>query len=294
MEAGGWSPNKEGVDQLSQLIVDYRGVGDQAHQASCSARLRQCAQHPEFLSYLAYLLAYSEARPQPPGIIFFNSQIKKRSARKIPVGPQGTQPETRQTAGLLLKNHVRRCWAGVAPQQQAFIKAALLSALPSPLRALRAVVGTVVSVVASAGGVQAWPELMARVVRSLDAGGPDELDGSLGALHKICEEVPAQLDNDMPTLAALVAAPPGMSSAAAAAMGGPVLRPADLLCPRLLGLFASPDAAARVRAVGCVNMLAGFMPRALFADMDRYVEVRPRPALRRRRRRRRQAEPSAA
>lgn len=169
----------------------------------------------------------------------------------------------------------------------------MLSCLGVPERYLRLTVGTAVSVVASAGGgLAAWPELLAALVQALDGGSLDAQEGALDAVFKarlariritsltlccqICEEIPDQLDKDVP----------GM------------LRPAALLLPRLLSFFSrwvqmgshplvpgrsprrSPHVQLQKLAVGSVNMLVGFMPAALVPELDRYVQARRRGSAR--------------
>ena len=90
------------------------------------------------------------------------------------------------------------------------------------------------SAIAAGGGLKAWPELVVALVQALDSGDVNAADGALDALYKarrrdrsrralarsraaqVCEDVPAQVDDDVPGLP---------------------MRPAALLVPRLLTLF---------------------------------------------------------
>ena len=91
------------------------------------------------------------------------------------------------------------------------------------------------SAIAAGGGLKAWPELVVALVQALDSGDVNAADGALDAFYKaracaadrapaasshatpqVCEEVPAQVDEDVPGLQ---------------------MRPAALLVPRLLTLF---------------------------------------------------------
>lgn len=65
---------------------------------------------------------------------------------------------------------------------------------------------------------------------------------------QICEDTPVQLESEVP--------------------GAPD-RPSSVLVPRLLRLFESPHEDAKCLAVSIMNLLAGGMPHALSANLDR-------------------------
>ena len=201
-------------------------------------------------------------------------------------------PTARQTAGLLLKNNLRAPGAAdaTAPQYLQFIKvsgvergvcvvcgaqerlphsslstpqthqSALLRALASDSKPIRSTAGTATAAVAVAGGVGAWPELLASLAAALDAAAAPTptpaataaLAGALDTLHKIVEDAPAALE-------VIVAAAGGVRASA-------------LLIPRLLRAFASPSPDDRAAAATVVNGLAAGMPPALIDALPAYVE----------------------
>lgn len=67
-------------------------------------------------------------------------------------------------------------------------------------------------------------------------------------LCQICEDTPVQLESEVP--------------------GAPD-RPSSVLVPRLLRLFESPHEDAKCLAVSIMNLLAGGMPHAVAANLDR-------------------------
>lgn len=159
--------------------------------------------------------------------------------------------EVRQSAGLLLKNNLREQYASTSEDFKTYIKLALLQALADPRQEIRHVVGTTVGAIVAAGGLPSWPELVAVLAQRLESSDVAQLEGALDAMFKLCEDMPSQLE----------AAVPGLQE-----------KPSGLLVPRLLTLFASPHQVARVRAISCLNLLAGSMPPALQNYLDQYVQ----------------------
>lgn len=159
--------------------------------------------------------------------------------------------EVRQSAGLLLKNNLKDQYAGTTEDFRRYIKLALLHAIGNPSKPLRHTVGTNVAVIVGVGGLPTWPELLSAIVACLESDDPDSLEGALDALYKICEDTPVQLESEVP--------------------GAPD-RPSSVLVPRLLRLFESPHEDAKCLAVSIMNLLAGGMPHALSANLDRYLQ----------------------
>ena len=65
---------------------------------------------------------------------------------------------------------------------------------------------------------------------------------------QICEDVPKQLDEDVPSLPDV---------------------PSKVLIPRLLQLFSSSHTEAKCLAIGVANLLAGANPESLAPSLDR-------------------------
>ncbi|THU71261.1 hypothetical protein C4D60_Mb08t33690 [Musa balbisiana] len=75
--------------------------------------------------------------------------------------------------------------------------------------------------------------------------------GATAATSRICEDVPEELDVDVP----------GFSE-----------RPINIFMPRLLQFFQSPHAILRKLSLGSINQFIVVMPAALFMSMDQYLQ----------------------
>ncbi|CAI7909209.1 unnamed protein product, partial [Closterium sp. NIES-53] len=160
--------------------------------------------------------------------------------------------EVRQSAGLLLKNNLRTGYENLNPAYLAYIKALLLPCIGLPDHQLRGTVGTVIScIVEQQGGLHAWTDLLQVMLQCLDSNDFSHMEGALDALFKMSEDMPLQLDRDIPGLAE---------------------RPITVFLPRLLQQFASPHASLRKMALGSVNQFILHMPRVLLVNMDSYLQ----------------------
>ncbi|CAI5931242.1 unnamed protein product [Closterium sp. NIES-64] len=174
------------------------------------------------------------------GIVLFN------------YAPCNQPVEVRQSAGLLLKNNLRTGYENLNPAYLAYIKALLLPCIGLPDHQLRATVGTVIScIVEQQGGLHAWTDLLQVMLQCLDSNDFSHMEGALDALFKMSEDMPLQLDRDIPGLAE---------------------RPITVFLPRLLQQFASPHASLRKMALGSVNQFILHMPRVLLVNMDSYLQ----------------------
>nr|CAB3488773.1 unnamed protein product [Digitaria exilis] len=75
--------------------------------------------------------------------------------------------------------------------------------------------------------------------KCLDSNDLDHMEGAMDAIYKICEDVPEELDVDVP----------GLSE-----------RPINVFMPRILQFFQSPHATLRKLALGCINQYIVVMP----------------------------------
>ena len=91
----------------------------------------------------------------------------------------------RQSAGLLLKNNLSAQYAGLPEQLRAQLRGALLPLVAHPTRALRHTAGTCVVVIAMAGGLGTWPELVAALAEGLSSGDVTRAEGALDVLYKV-------------------------------------------------------------------------------------------------------------
>ncbi|KAI3924508.1 hypothetical protein MKW92_044556 [Papaver armeniacum] len=164
---------------------------------------------------------------------------------------QGTLVEIRQAAGLLLKNNLRSAFKSLIPSYQQYIKSELLPCLGASDRHIRSTVGTVISVVIQQGGVPGWPELLQALLHCLDSKELNHMEGAMDALSKICEDIPQELDVDVPGLAE---------------------RPINVFLRRLFQFFQSSHASLRKLSLGAVNQFIMLMPTVLVRSMDQFLQ----------------------
>ncbi|GJP69466.1 hypothetical protein CLOP_g479, partial [Closterium sp. NIES-67] len=220
--AAAWQPSEQGANEICTLLHEYLKPG--VDQARIFQELQRCSQFPDFNNYLAFLLCKGENQPV----------------------------EVRQSAGLLLKNNLRTGYENLNPAYLGYIKALLLPCIGLPDHQLRGTVGTVIStIVEQQGGLHAWTDLLQVMLQCLDSNDFSHMEGALDALFKMSEDMPLQLDRDIPGLAE---------------------RPITVFLPRLLQLFASPHATLRKMALGSVNQFILHMPRVLLVNMDSYLQ----------------------
>ncbi|KAI3916107.1 hypothetical protein MKW98_004548, partial [Papaver atlanticum] len=164
---------------------------------------------------------------------------------------KGTLVEIRQAAGLLLKNNFRTAFKSMTPSYQQYIKSELLPCLGASDRHIRSTVGTIISVIIQQGGVSGWPELLQALLHCLDSKELNHMEGAMDALSKICEDIPQELDVDVPGLAE---------------------RPINVFLPRLFQFFQSSLASLRKLSLGAVNQFIMLMPMALVRSMDQFLQ----------------------
>ncbi|KAG6536072.1 hypothetical protein ZIOFF_001114 [Zingiber officinale] len=164
---------------------------------------------------------------------------------------QGKSLEVRQAAGLLLKNNLRATFSSLSSSYRQYIKSELLPCLGASDRTIRSTVGTVISVLVQLERVAGWPELLQALAQCLASNDFIHMEGAMDAIYKICEDIPEELDVDVP----------GLSE-----------RPINIFMPRLLQFFQSPHAVLRKLSLGSINQFIVVMPSALFMSMDQYLQ----------------------
>ncbi|KAM0870061.1 hypothetical protein ACQ4PT_040269 [Festuca glaucescens] len=216
-----WQPQEEGLREICALLEAH--ISPNSDQARIWQQLQHYGQFPDFNNYLVFLLARGE----------------------------GKTFEVRQAAGLLLKNNLRAAFVSMPPVSQQYIKSELLPCIGATNRAIRSTVGTVISVLFQIVRVAGWIELFQALHQCLDSNDLDHMEGAMDAIYKICEDVPEELDVDVP----------GLSE-----------RPINVFMPRMLQFFQSPHASLRKLALGCINQYIVVMPSALYMSMDMYLQ----------------------
>lgn len=216
-----WQPQEEGLKEICGLLEQYRLPT--VDQSRIWQQHQSCSQLPDFNNYLAFILCHAE----------------------------GDAVNIRQAAGLLLKNNLKSSYHLVHPLHIQYIKAEVLPCLGSPDLGVRSTVGTIVSVMVQQGGFQGWPEVLQALIQCLDSHDYNHMEGALGALFKISEEMPELMDMDVA----------GLSE-----------RPITGFLPRLLKFLSSEHAVLRRLALGAINQFIVLMPTALFIHMDNYLQ----------------------
>ncbi|XP_010910681.1 transportin-1 isoform X2 [Elaeis guineensis] len=216
-----WQPQEEGLREICGLLEQQ--ISPNSDQPRIWQQLQHYSQFPDFNNYLVFILAHAE----------------------------GKSVEIRQAAGLLLKNNLRVTFSSLSPSHQQYIKSELLPCLGATDRTIRSTVGTVISVLVQLGRVVGWPELLQALVHCLDGNDTNHMEGAMDAIYKICEDIPEELDVDVP----------GLSE-----------RPINILIPRLLQFFQSPHAVLRKLSLDSLNQFIVVMPTALFMSMDQYLQ----------------------
>ncbi|PON89933.1 Armadillo-like helical [Trema orientale] len=222
--SGQWQPKEEGFTEICGLLEQQISHSStSADKSQIWQQLQHYSQFPDFNNYLAFILARAE----------------------------GKSVDVRQAAGLFLKNNLRTAYKSMVPAYQQYIKSELLPCLGSGDKNIRSTVGTIVSAIVQLGGVAGWPELLQALVSCLDSNDLNHMEGAMDALSKICEDIPQELDSDIPGLAE---------------------RPINIFLPRLFKFFQSPHSSLRKLSLGSVNQYIMLMPTALYISMDQYLQ----------------------
>jgi len=151
----------------------------------------------------------------------------------------------RHQAGLTLKNNFS---AAMPAEARAYIKSQVLSVMGDDMPTIRGTVASIVVSIAQAENLAAWPTLLPDLVKCLDSPNPLLVEGAMNTLSKICEDMHQHLDSEQ--------------------LG----RPLNVLIPKLISLFPSPNPSIRRYALGSVNCFLFLMPQALVANMNKYME----------------------
>ncbi|CAL9040249.1 transportin-1-like isoform X2 [Musa acuminata AAA Group] len=216
-----WQPRDEGLREICGLLEQH--ISPNSDQSRIWQQLQHYNQLPDFNNYLVFILAHAE----------------------------GKSLEVRQAAGLLLKNNLRATFSSLSSSYRQYIKSELLPCLGASDRTIRSTVGTIISVLVQLDRVAGWPELLQVLARCLASNDFNHMEGAMDAIYKICEDVPEELDVDVP----------GLSE-----------RPINIFMPRLLQFFQSPHAILRKLSLGSINQFIVVMPAALFMSMDQYLQ----------------------
>lgn len=197
-----WKPNEQGLAQLVNLIRESR-TG--SNQAQASVQLQQLTQWPDFDRCLAYIV----------------TQLTSENV------------EIRQVAGIILKNDLISSQQHQTPKDPhllRYLQEMLVQGLRDPQPPIRAVIGSILTAIALAAQNNApvMLSLLENLLKAVESGDLNTVDGAMSAFLKICEDNKDQLDSD--------------------ALG----RPLDILIPRFIQLFNHPAESVRNSALGCL------------------------------------------
>jgi transportin-1 len=124
----------------------------------------------------------------------------------------------------------------------------LVGAVGDPNTFIRSTVGSCVTTVVTAGGLESWPQLIPTLYQMLDSPDLGQLEGAYGALQKICED---------------------SADALALQPGQQVL---SILIPKFLSGFGSQHEVVRKMALSCVNQFVQVMAEPLANNLELYLK----------------------
>ncbi|KAJ3554427.1 hypothetical protein NM688_g3116 [Phlebia brevispora] len=161
-----WQPQPDALKQIVDTIIQSTNErNSQQVQHGITEKLNEFTRVPEYIAYLAYILA------------FMNQQ----------------EDRIRTIAGYLLKNNARLILRA-PPEVVAYVKASVLQAFFDPSMMVRNAAGQ--DVVAFMGILEPknWPECLQQLVNSLDSPAADQQEAAFNVLEKACEDYPRKLD----------------------------------------------------------------------------------------------------
>ncbi|KAJ4700596.1 transportin 1 [Melia azedarach] len=216
-----WQPKEEGLREICGVLEQH--ISPTSDKSRIWQQLQHYSQFPDFNNYLAFIFAHAE----------------------------GTSVEIRQAAGLLLKNNLKSAYKSVDPAYQLYIKSELLPCLGAADKHIRTTVGTIISVVVQQGTILGWPELLQALMQCFDSDDFNHMEGAMDTLSKICEDIPQELDSEVPGL---------------------VERPINVFLPKLFQFLQSPHASLRKLSLRSINQFIMLMPSVLYLSMDQFIQ----------------------
>ena len=224
-----WAPSAEGLQQLVGLFKASRSADNQQHRA-IQQQLVEFNVIPDYNNYLAYILR----DPHPDGLDRHSGAV---------------EGAVRQLAGLTLKNNTKEHWNKVQPEVQQYVRSILLDCVGDSEQYIRMVVGSCITTIVYAGGLETWPDLVPTLFSMLSHQDPITVRGALSALNKICEDSPEKLAKDVTT------------------------QPLNSLIPKFLEFLGNPDPELRKSALHCLNHFVLLMPPALRQHIDTFLQA---------------------
>ncbi|KAI0919076.1 hypothetical protein AcW1_003452 [Taiwanofungus camphoratus] len=160
-----WTPQPAGLQEILQTIHDSTDTQNSQVQRNITHKLNQFTRAPDYIAYLAYILA---SMPQE-------------------------EDRIRTIAGYLLKNNARLILRAL-PEVISFVKTSVLQAFNDRSIMIRNAAGQ--DIVAFLGILEPknWPECLQQLVHNLDLTDLDQQEAAFNVLEKACEDYPRKLD----------------------------------------------------------------------------------------------------
>lgn len=155
---------------------------------------------------------------------------------------------TRSLSGLILKNNVRSHIHQFPPEVTEFIKSECLNAIGDRSPLIRATIGILITTIASTGELCNWADLLPRLCQLLESDDYNVVEGSFGALQKICEDSCEILASDSTT------------------------SPLSYMIPTFLKFFKHSSPKIRSHAIACVNQFIINRSSDLMRNIDSFID----------------------
>lgn len=130
-----------------------------------------------------------------------------------------------------------------------FIKAECINSIGDRSPLIRATIGILVTTIASKGDLNNWSDLLPKLCHLLDSEDLNVVEGSFGALQKICEDSAEILDSEL------------------------LNNPLNFMIPKFLQFFKHSSPKVRSHAIACVNQFIMIRTQALMVHIDSFIEV---------------------
>ncbi|XP_039489315.1 transportin-1-like isoform X2 [Drosophila santomea] len=213
-----WTPRDEGLQQLLPILKVSQSP-DRATQLAVQM-LEEFNCYPDFNNYLVYVL----------------TKLKTEDLA------------TRTMSGLILKNNILEQSTNLQPEFVEYIKHECLQAVGDSLPLIRAIVGILITTIASKGGLHNWPQLLPSLCEMLDNQDYNVCEGAFSALQKICEDSVEILDS--------------------AALN----RPLNIMIPKFLEYFKHNSPKIRSHAISCINLFIINRSPTLMPHIDSLIK----------------------
>lgn len=156
--------------------------------------------------------------------------------------------ETRQLAGIILKNNLKTLAPKMNPQALKHITQLIIQALSDETSFIRNTAGSNITSLITTMGLERLPGLLQALLQMTTSQQQTAVEGAMAALLKICEDNATQLDSEK--------------------LG----RPLNVLIPKLISFFSHPNENVRRCAVSAVVSFLGDMPNAILVNMESLLQ----------------------